>query len=320
MFELDIVHRGKRYQYAFALNNDSVTYEELKEFAGKTTKPRIVFKRQNGKMNASAERFGFGKRIVDATRQGSLLLTKAFENNNIYATQVFEWLSSFNVLRGQMNETTEWSLNNMRANSELKEAVAKLLQEADLWIRRFDIENVDVPQAVIDGLPFNDDVKKKILASKGMAAAVKTAHAVRDANHKIVNEQLFDLIAQESTGTQRFFELAAPIVYTLENGMSMYIDEFETYLHPDLSRFVVSLFASKANTKGAQLIINTHDTSLMAKNGPLKRENIVFAEKNYAEESVVTALADKSVRANESFEKRYREGLYGAKPQLDAEE
>lgn len=316
-FELDIIHRGTRFQYAFALNNDSVTYEELREFASITSKARIIFRRQNGKMNASAEKFGFGKRIVDSTRPGSLLITKAFENNNEYAAQVFDWLQSFNVLLGQMNETTEWSLNNMKVNTELKEAVSKLLQDADFWIRKFDIESVDVPQAVVDGLPFNDDIKKEILASKGQAASVKTVHAVRDSKHKIVGEQLFDLIAQESTGTQRFFGLAAPIIHTLQNGMVMYIDEFETYLHPDLCRFVVSLFASKANTKGAQLIINTHDTSLMAKGSLLKREGIIFLEKNYTEESVVTALSDKSVRTNEPFEKRYREGLYGAKPQLD---
>ena len=208
----------------------------------------------------------------------------------------------------------------MKTNSELKESVAKLLQEADLWIRGFNIENIDVPQEVINKLPFSDEVKNSILIGEGQATTVKTIHAVRDANHKIVGEQLLDLVSQESTGTNRFFELAAPILDTLENGKVLYIDEFGTYLHPDMCQFIVSLFASKTNKKYAQLIVNTHDTSLMSRVGALRREDIIFVEKNYTEETVVTPLTNKSVRAGESFEKRYREGLYGAKPQLEIEE
>lgn len=320
-FELELIYHGKHFLYMFTLNNEIVTHEELREFPGKTAKARVVFKRSKGnKMNPSAEKFGFGKRLVDSTRPSSLLLTKAFENNNEYAAQIFGWLNSFNVLMGMMNETQEWSLNNMRANPELKSTVAKLLKDADLWVRGFDILNVNVPQVILDSFPFKDDIREKILAGGRQATAIKTIHAVRDNKHKIVGEQSFDLTAGESTGTQRFFELAAPLLHTLQNGMVLYIDEFETYMHPDLCRFIVSMFNSKTNTKNAQLIINTHDTSLMSKDGLLKRENIVFVEKNFAEESVITHMTDKSVRTDESFEKRYREGQYGAKPHLEVEE
>jgi hypothetical protein len=37
-------------------------------------------------------------------------------------------------------------------------------------------------------------------------------------------------------------------------------------------------------------------------------------EKNMDEESIITPLANKPVRVGESFEKRYRQGLYGGAP------
>jgi AAA15 family ATPase/GTPase len=121
------------------------------------------------------------------------------------------------------------------------------------------------------------------------------------------------MTGQESTGTQQFFNLAAPILHTIANGMTLYIDEFGTYLHPDICQFIVKLFNSpELNKAGAQLIVNTHDASLMSKEAELlKREDIVIVEKNYMEETLITPLIEKSVREGESFEKRYRKDYTG---------
>jgi hypothetical protein len=108
-----------------------------------------------------------------------------------------------------------------------------------------------------------------------------------------------------------------PVIDTINKGMVLYIDEFGAHIHPDISRHILRMFAdSTINRLGAQLIINTHDTSLMAQDEVLNRDNIIFVEKNMSEESVVRPLAQKSVRNDEQYEKRYRQGLYGAKPYL----
>lgn len=315
-FKVEIMSHGRHLRYEFSLNKKGVTREVLAEYPEDSAKAKILFRRTPNGLNPTAARYGFGKKLFENTLKGALLLTKARENNNEHANAVFEWFAgSLNVLTGELKETEEWSLENIKFNPEMKDGVLKLLKKADFWIQDFDIKEVDIPDEVFNQLPFTDDVRSTI---PRRTTTVKTKHTVRNKNHDVVGEQIFDMAGQESTGTQQFFNLAAPILHTIANGMTLYIDEFGTYLHPDICQFIVELFNSpELNRSGAQLIVNTHDASLMSKEAKLlRREDIVIVEKNYMEETLITPLVDKSVREGESFEKRYREGLYGGKPQI----
>lgn len=312
-FKVEVLNRGRNMCYEFSINEKGITREELTEYLGDGSR-RLLFRRSLDGLNSKASSYGFGKKLLESTLNNALLLTKARENNNEYANVVFEWFAnSLNVLAGEPRETEKWSLNAIKGNSELKSGVLDLLKEADFWIKDFDIEEVDVPEDILNQLPFIDDVRSSI---PRRATSVKTTHTVRNINHEVVGVKTFDMGSQESAGTQQFFNLAAPILHTIANGMTLYIDEFGTYLHSDICQFIVKLFQSeKINSTGAQLIFNTHDTSLMSKDiDLLKREDIVIVEKNYMEETLITPLTDKSVREGESFEKRYREGIYGGKP------
>jgi AAA15 family ATPase/GTPase len=123
----------------------------------------------------------------------------------------------------------------------------------------------------------------------------------------------FDLMNQESMGTRKFFEMAVPIIHALDTGGTLYIDEFGAYLHPTLANAIIALFKSDENDKGASLILNSHNTSIMDQTC-LSREDIYLIEKNLSEESIITSLSQKAVRESEAFEKRYRHGLYGGVP------
>lgn len=316
-FEVEFKNDGRHFIYGYAATRKEVSYEYLREYASSTKKSlTTIFERENGKLNPSAIKFNFGKKLNESTRSTSLLITKARENNNEYANAVFGWLDSINVLYGDPDETTSWSVSQMRGNSELTKDVLDLMKQADLWIRGFSIEDVDIPSELIHQLPFSDEIKRNILSSSEKPSSIKTIHALRDVNQKIIGEQVFDMVANESNGTQRIFSLAAPIIDTLQNGKILFIDEFGTYLHPDMCNFLVALFKSDRNKFNAQLIVNTHDTSLMSEDGPLNRADVLFVEKNQVEETIISALSGKSARIDDKFEKRYRQGLYGAKPQI----
>ena len=135
-----------------------------------------------------------------------------------------------------------------------------------------------------------------------------TKHSVRDNNEKIVDTVSFSIDNQESAGTNVIFDLSALIIDSIEKKSPLYIDELGSHLHPDICKYILEKFRKNDN---AQLILNTHNTSLM---NELKREEIVFIDKNQAEESIITPLAKMSPREHESFEKRYRQGFYGSKP------
>lgn len=231
-FQIEVMHENRHMRYGFSLNRDGVAHEELAEYLEGSAKARVIFKRTPNGVNATAVRYGYGKRLVESTLKGSLLLTKARENNNEYANIIFEWFAlKLNVLSGEPNETAQWSLETMKRDPQIKKGVLDLIQDSDLWIRGFDIEEVDVPDDILNQLPFTDEIRGAISRT---ATSVKTRHAVRNSEHEIVGERVFDMDNQESTGTRQFFELAAPILYTIANGMTLYIDEFGTYLHPDM--------------------------------------------------------------------------------------
>jgi uncharacterized protein len=102
----------------------------------------------------------------------------------------------------------------------------------------------------------------------------------------------------------------------LENGWTLFVDELDASLHPLLVRYIVELFHNrKINPKGAQLIFNTHDTTLM--DGSLfRRDQIWFVEKDRQGCSHLYPLLDYSPRKDEALAKGYLLGRYGAIPFL----
>lgn len=100
----------------------------------------------------------------------------------------------------------------------------------------------------------------------------------------------------------------------------MLIDELDASLHPELTRYIVSLFTSAdLNPLGAQLIFTTHDISLLG-NAPtrlLESSNVWFVQKGSSGHSEVYSLQDCDNRPGNNSEKRYLSGQFGATSQVD---
>ena len=94
-------------------------------------------------------------------------------------------------------------------------------------------------------------------------------------------------------------------------------DELHDNLHPALVRFLVDLFHNPhVNTKGAQLVFTTHDTSILNQD-VFRRDQIWFCERNSRQESNVFPLTDfRPRRGVENLERSYLAGRYGALPYL----
>lgn len=123
-------------------------------------------------------------------------------------------------------------------------------------------------------------------------------------------------IGDESIGTQKFFGILGPIVDTLDEGKILLIDEFDNSLHSYLTKFIIDLF-EKNNPKNAQLIVTTHDTSLLA-HRELNKEQFWFTEKDQFGAGNLFSLAEfKTERNDTEFSKKYLEGRFGALPFVD---
>jgi AAA15 family ATPase/GTPase len=119
---------------------------------------------------------------------------------------------------------------------------------------------------------------------------------------------------EESTGTQRLFALAAPVLDVLRDGRVLIIDELDSSLHPLLVRQLIGMFHnSRINKNKAQLVFSTHDTSLLDQS-IFRRDQVWFTEKDSDQATNLYPLTDFSPRKNEALEKGYLMGRYGAVP------
>ena len=301
------------YSYAFAYNSTRVVSESLSFKKTSTGKQTLVFTRsEDGSLSNSAVKFGFGKKLVSKTRQETLLITKGREDNNEYSNAVFDLVDSLGVIVGDV-DLHPTLVQMLKENPVLKDRVLALLRKCDFAIRDIVVEDAVIPDGVLDQLPLDETTKRALASGMARASVFSTVHFVRDSESTVVNRANLDFVSAESMGTRKFFEMAVPMLDALSRGMTIYIDEFGSYIHPTLLNVLIDLFRSD-DAGGACLIINTQNSAVM--DAGLNRGDIVFVEKNLAEESRISTLEHRGVRSNEAFEKRYRSGLYGAVPKV----
>ena len=142
--------------------------------------------------------------------------------------------------------------------------------------------------------------------------------------HKKIDSDTFAAIplSMESAGTLKMFALYPELQDVLEKGSVFFIDELNARLHPLLVRnFLLTFLNPEINTRHAQLIFTTHDVWQLS-NQLLRRDEVWFTEKDEQGISKLYSLADfvdesgARIRKDESYEKNYLIGKYGAIPTL----
>ena len=299
--DMDVV-----YTYSFSILNDEIKSEYLKRKIGNSLE--TIFSRKSI-INGRYSKFGFNSKLLKSTRADSLILTRAYEENNNIAVAFFGALFKIRTMSG--NLPIDMTADAITKDQKFKEEALKFLNEADLSIKDISIDKVKIPRELIANSPFSEEIKNQLSTQDGYK--VSTMHYVRDVDSNIVDIREFSIGTNESTGTQRMFELIYPLIDTLENGYTLYIDEFDTSLHPAECEFIVKMF--KNNKNGAHLIVNTHYTEIMDLIG---RKNICLLGKNRNEETIIGKIP--SDARESALGKKYKQGVFGAVPNILSKE
>jgi uncharacterized protein len=139
--------------------------------------------------------------------------------------------------------------------------------------------------------------------------AVRAAH--QNEKGAVVPFELND----ESDGTRRLLNLM-PALHRLHTDATVFfIDEIDRSLHPNLVWEFVRFFLKSNNESHAQVILTTHESSLLDLE-LLRRDEIWFAEKDQASATRLYALTDFQVRKDLEIRKHYLSGRFGAVPFL----
>ncbi len=290
-FEILFLIGGIRYRYGFEVDNKIIHTEWL--FEQKIKRERALFFRERDSIEISSD-FEEGRGLEEKTRENALFLSIVDQFNGSIAKKIMVWFSIQKNFSGLQHEKEKVLTVAFLKSETLIGRIKSFLSPLNLGFQDFELRD------------------NKIV----------TFHNKYDKNGEVIDKYEFDLLSQESSGTNKLYDMAGNLTYGLIMGTLTLIDELDAKLHPLLTMAIVKLFnSSDFNTQNAQLIFATHDTNLLNFGG-FRRDQIYFTEKDNFESSDLYSLVEykepdgTKVRNDRSFEKDYIAGRYGAIPYI----
>jgi AAA15 family ATPase/GTPase len=317
-FEIIFLFNNELFRYGFEVTKQKIVSEWL--YHKPKTKEVELFYREANTFDIHERSFSKGATVVKEglVRDNALLVSVAAQFNEKTAIIVIDWFKRLKTLSGLNESGYQGFTVGKTEDPTHKIKILELLKAADLGIQDIKLQKLDL-DSLPKGMP--KEIKDKIIREDSEEQAefisdVLTTHKKYDSNKKVIDNVIFSLDGDESSGTQKFFALTGPILDVIENGYTLVVDELDSKLHPNLVCKIVSLFNSKElNEKNAQLIFNTNSTNLLS-SGLFRRDQIWFTNKDKYGEAKLYSLADFSVRKTDPFEENYIRGKYGAVPYL----
>jgi len=313
--EASFIADGTEYTYGFAASRTRVHREWLYSYP-KGRKRRWFERESNPEKGEDDFEFwesmkGEKQQIATATRKNALFLSTAAQLNNDAIAPVFDWFRHrMRYLRGSDVDVFETA--EMCVNAEpLKKAVGVMLESADVGIKDFTVREKRSVEKEYDSLL--SEYLSQVMGEVGRPGQ-REPHDILFRHTEEDDEDSLLTLDEESHGTQQFFALAGPAFVALMRGATLLVDELDASLHSRMVKEVIGLFQDpSANSNGAQLIFNLHDTTPFDSN-VLRRDQIWITEKYSDGRSELISLLEYAPRKDEALEKRYREGRYGGVP------
>lgn len=292
----------KSYNYGFTLNQDGVIEEWLNSKAKTAREYKTVFYRNREELDLS----GLPKKNQE------VICMSLYDEALIVSLGAKQRIAKLKLIR-------DWFYNINFTNFGNP------------------IENVFLASLIPDGFADSESVQAKVIDYfaafdpsiigfnvETIKSDDDVEHVKIDAIHHVIGSDNTASIPlqDESDGTLKMFALYPALQDTLNTGSVLFVDELNARLHPLLVRsFIIMFLNPETNPKHAQLVFTTHD-SWQLSNSLLRRDEIWFTEKTPLGISTLYSLADfvdedgTKIRKDESYEKNYLLGKYGAIPTL----
>jgi hypothetical protein len=310
-FELDVLLGDIRYRYSMSYDADHIVSERLLVY--RTGKSQRWFERAFDSSTRADAWAPFspnfnGPREMwrKATRPQALFLTAAAQLNSRQLAPLLHWVEHcLDVVFPSDLEDLSRVVTQIR-NDDFKLRLLATLRAVDFAVNGVRVsEHESTPPEV--GLPRPGGGH----AAMGAARPVIEFSYAGDDRPAVWMQPDF-----EAAGTQRVFALLGPLLAAIDAGKLLLIDEFDTSLHPLVARFLIQLITDPATSgKGAQLLITSHNTTLMDLD-ILRRDEIWLMHLDDTRASGLKPLLRSSPRKRELIAKGYLRGRYGAVPQI----
>lgn len=307
--QIRLILDGILYDYSVAYNANSVVRESLRHYP--KGKSACVFERA-GPTEYKKSR----KRIEQLTTGSSTYLAIASKYNDKTCALVRSGIEDIIVLDTNTDMLVDKSCKYISKVPEAKKMVLNGLRIADFGISDFIQEGEEVSLSDIQrNIPpalYDDLIKKR---DKLTMTRTLIKHDLEE--YDVEDEDTYFPIEVESSGTRCMLGLMGPMIDALVNGRTLVIDEFGSYLHPLLVRWLIDQFSATGNPYGAQLIAVTHNAELLDTD-IFRRDQIWFVDKDRRDgSSQLYCLSDfTGVRKDTDIQKAYLIGRFDAIPEI----
>lgn len=281
MFEVSFLKNDIIYRYGFLIKE----YEIISEWLYKKVEVEtLLFKRNNSTFTINKNSFIEGIKYKDEVNSNVLFISHLAQYNGKESSIIFDWFLNLNIVSGL----------DHKHHKSITEKLLSSSEKFKLWLTQavkfLDITNIELS---------NNNIV--------------TYHNKYDKNNIITSSVQFDIEYDESQGTRKLIYLLGAIYNTLIDGKVLFIDEFDSKLHPNLSKKLLDFFHI-INRHRAQFVFTAHDAILLDKE-LLRRDQIWFVDRNHFNESIIYPMSDFNanvVRSTSDFKKKYLNSAFGA--------
>lgn len=347
--EYEIQHNGKNYAYGFVFNSNEIVEEWLYEI-GLKTEIKIFERNQNLKNsfdldyilknNKKAEEQQFLKFIAKGTPNNQLFLNevrtrKVKENVSKIddLLNIIDWFQNSLKIIFPDDKYNEGLKFELKEDESLLTTFEEFLKYFDTGINgvcleKIDYESVDVPKLILNKIKEellnkkSENFRASILSNRNTTyfLTIKDEDLVVHkfmTKHKVLGKselEKFDT-SDESDGTNRIMDFI-PLMMDLLKGDNVFIiDEMERSLHPNLIYDLIDLFMSKGINVNSQLILASHESSLLTQK-LLRKDEVWFVVKDSNGSSRLHSLEEYNIRFDKEIRKDYLLGRFKAIPRI----
>lgn len=320
-FEVVFIHGKAIYRYGFVITSEQVTEEWLFVGNGRSDRLRSVFEREYSPKKKDYE---WNTRGIKAngnlrswksqTRSNALFLSTSARLNAKGDLKVaYDWISRNFRTYSLSQDGSVFGYTSSRFDEDgWKKRVQDFFADAGVSFHDIGMERVDILKA--PGFASLPDNVRDAIKEQAPGGKLPVVYFLR-LDEK--GEPVPLGIDSESNGIRAMFNLAGPIIDTLDSGNTIVVDELNLGLHPLILESLLSMFCDrKINTKNAQIIFTTHDPTIVA-NAFLERDQIWIVKK---EEDDLAAQLDQLPKFNDSdiknFVRDYLSGSFGGVPEM----
>lgn len=320
-FEVIFVIDDIQYRYGVELTAEKIVAEWLYM---KKQREINVFDREDGKIvkvNKEQISSKIANNIISANMisPSSSFLAVLQTFNEPLANKVADWFRMAVVVSANDIRTPNDTFSfPMMAHEERRVEIVNFLKAFDI-----NVEDAQLHEIKVDEIP---DKIKAIIGTEKMQGTVydgiNMAHKLYNDMYEKVGNTWLSMEKDESYGTNRLFWLSWAIISSIKNGSILFIDEFDSGIHPSVAKLIIELFY-ECNTT-AQLITNTQNASLLnSKTDKGKKlftkQQIFIVNKNRYGESSLVPLTDFKDDLRSRLDERYLNGELGGTPYLNKE-